>query len=89
MNHPAVYAKAIMAGVVALTGTAATAAADGAITYGEWWGIAAATAVAVATVYGVPNKDPNLEAQDESVQPPEVAHIYRHAAGEDDGPDVR
>ena len=77
IHHPAVYAKAIVAAVVAFTGTAATAAADGAITYGEWWGIAAATAVALATVYGIPNRDPRVEAQDQSVQPPDVEGIHK------------
>lgn len=57
--------KAVIAGVVALTGSLAVAAVDNAITLGEALVALATTAAAVGAVYGVTNKpvddggDPN------------------------------
>lgn len=61
--------KAIIAGVVALTGSLAVAAVDNAITLGEALVGLAATATAVGAVYGVTNKpvDPDVETPDEPI----------------------
>ena len=64
------FNKAIVAMLVAFFGAGATAAVDEKISYAEWWIIASATVTALGAVYGVPNKDPKGERQDESVQPP-------------------
>lgn len=50
------YAKAIIAGVVSLTGSLAVAGVDNAITLGEALVAIAAAAAAVGAVYGVSNK---------------------------------
>ena len=50
--------KAIVAALVAFTGSAATAAVDDRISSGEWWVIAAATAAALGGVWAVPNAEP-------------------------------
>lgn len=49
------YAKAIIGGVVSLTGSLAVAAVDNAITLGEIMAAVAAAAAAVGAVYGVSN----------------------------------
>lgn len=51
-------AKAVLGGVVAAVSTAAVAASDGAISSGEWWGVAAAGVVALGSVYGIKNTGP-------------------------------
>jgi hypothetical protein len=50
------YAKAAVAGGVALCGALGTALADGHVTLVEGCGIVAATLVAVGAVWRVPNK---------------------------------
>jgi hypothetical protein len=70
MNHPATYAKGILAGLIAFVGAGATAAVDNGITYGEWWVMAGAGLAALGGTYGIPNRDPKVQAQDQSVQPP-------------------
>ena len=89
MHNPAVYAKAIIAALVAGAGAGATAAQSDGISSAEWWFIAFTALTALGTVYGAPNKDPNAEAQEQSVQPAEPDAIYRQTTGEDDGPGVR
>lgn len=49
-------AKAIIAGVTALSGTLTTALADAGITATEWVAIVAGTIIAAAAVYAVTNK---------------------------------
>ena len=51
-------AKAALAGAITGVSTGAALAADGQITSGEWWAIAAAALVAVGGVYGVRNTGP-------------------------------
>ena len=69
------YAKAVI-GFVApgavLIGSAVTDASDGGsvITGAEWVTALVACLVTAGAVYKVPNKDPQAEHQDESVQPP-------------------
>jgi hypothetical protein len=64
------YLKAIAAAVTAFGGSYATAyASDNVVTQAEWIGIAVATVVATAAVFGIPNKDPKGVHQQESVQP--------------------
>lgn len=55
MNRISPYAKAAVAGGVALFGALGTALADGHVTAPEGCGIAAATLVAVGAVWRVPN----------------------------------
>ncbi|MCF6376887.1 hypothetical protein L2K70_04665 [Nocardioides KLBMP 9356] len=75
MNKIAPYWKAVV-GFVApgavLIGSAVTEASAGAehITTGEWVTAVVACIVTSAAVYGTPNRDPEAEHQDESVQPP-------------------
>lgn len=69
MNSIAPYAKAIVGAAVAGLGAAGTALTDGVVSGQEWVAIASATLVALGVVFGVPNKDPEAEHQDESVQP--------------------
>lgn len=71
MNSIAPYAKAFVGAAVAGLGAAGTALTDGVISGQEWVAIASATIVALGVVFGVPNKDPEGEHQDESTQPPE------------------
>ena len=77
VQHPATYAKGLLAGAIAFVGAGATAAIDGGISQAEWWAMAAAGLVALGGVYGIPNRDPRVEAQDQSVQPPDVEGIYK------------
>lgn len=71
MSKFAPYLKAIVAAIVAGLGSAQQALDDNAITGSEWIGIASITLTGLAVVFAVPNKDPEAEHQDESVQPPE------------------
>lgn len=57
MNGPAKVAKAIAGGIVAGLGAIATAAADEAITTGEWWAVAATAAGVAYAVWQTPNAD--------------------------------
>lgn len=50
------YAKAILAGVVALVGGIAVGYTDDSLTKGEFWAAASAAVVALASVFGVPNQ---------------------------------
>ena len=54
--------KALAAAVGALAGAYGTAYADGAVTSGEWWGIAGATVLAGVVTYLAPkNAEPATE----------------------------
>ena len=55
LKEPPRYAKALMGAVLAGTGAAAVASADG-FTTGELWGIAATIVAAFCGVYGVRNR---------------------------------
>lgn len=52
------YAKAIVGALVAGLGVLGTALTDGQVTSVEWVGVASATLVALAAVWGVPNTQP-------------------------------
>jgi hypothetical protein len=64
------YAKAVTAAVVAGASFAIPVVDDG-LTTSEVLGIAVAALTAFGTVWGIPNKDPEGDHQDESVQPPD------------------
>lgn len=76
MNKLAPYYKALVAfvapGAVAI-GTAVTEGSQGgsSITSAEWISALVACVVTSAAVYGTPNRDPEGDHQDESVQPPQ------------------
>lgn len=70
MNTFAPYAKAIVGALTAGLGALGTALTDGDVSAQEWVAVASATLVALGVVFGVPNRDPHAEHQDESVQPP-------------------
>lgn len=77
MNKIAPYYKAVAGfGIPFLgsIGVALTAASDGgtSITAGEWVGAVVVGLISGGTVWGVPNKDPEIVHQDESVQPPQL-----------------
>lgn len=59
--------KAVIGGIVALTGSLAVAAVDNAITLGEALVALATTAAAVGAVYGVTNKPVDEATPDEPV----------------------
>lgn len=56
MNHLAPYAKAIVGGIVAGLGTAATALAENGISDVEWIGIVLAFIAGTGFVYAIPNR---------------------------------
>lgn len=62
------YAKAILAGVIALVGGIAVGYADDTLTKGEFWAAAAAAAVALGGVFQIPNQDGDL-GEDGTVAP--------------------
>ena len=71
MKKIAPYAKAIVAAIVAGLGSLYQAL-DGDpsnVTSQEWVAVAMTTLAGLAVVFGTPNKDPEAEHQDESVQP--------------------
>lgn len=75
MKKIAPYAKAITGAVVAGLGAVRVALNEDAlgrvqITAAEWTDIASVTLVASLVVWAIPNKDPDAEHQEESVQPP-------------------
>lgn len=76
MNKLAPYYKAVVAffapGAVVI-GSAVTDSSRGgeSITSGEWVTALVACVVTAAAVYGTPNRDPEGDHQDQSVQPPE------------------
>lgn len=68
------YAKAIVAALVAGLGSLYQALDNGNVAAQEWVAVALATLAALGAVYGVPNRDPEGERQDESVQPPDAGN---------------
>lgn len=70
MNKLAPYAKALIGALVAGLGSLQQALDDGYVTAQEGTGVAIAFLSGLALVWAVPNKDPNADHQDESVQPP-------------------
>lgn len=71
MNAVLPYLKALVAGLVAFTGAVATGYQSGdEMSQAEWWFAISTGLVALATVFGVPNKDPQGRRQQDSVQPP-------------------
>lgn len=74
MNKIAPYAKAIIGALVAALGAlgaALTPDASGlvSVSEGEWVAVISALLVGLLAVFATPNKDPEAEHQDESVQP--------------------
>jgi hypothetical protein len=69
MKKIAPYAKALIGAVVAGLASAQQALDDGVISSAEGVGIAAAVFAGLVLVFSVPNRDPEAEHQDESVQP--------------------
>ena len=69
MTKIAPYGKALTGAVVALLSYLQPAVDDG-LTSAEIIGAAVAFLTAGAVVWAIPNKDPQAEHQDESVQPP-------------------
>ena len=70
MNKITPYAKAIVAALIAFSGAVAVGYSDNAMTAAEWWFSGSTGLTALGVVFGVPNKDPRAQHQDESVQPP-------------------
>lgn len=64
------YAKALVGGGIAFAGAMAVGYADDVLTQGELWFSIGTGLGGLAGVFAVPNKDPEAEHQDESVQPP-------------------
>jgi hypothetical protein len=80
MNRIAPYAKALVAAVVAGLGSLYQALdGDQSITVQEWIAVAMTTLTALGVVFAIPNKDPEAEHQDESVQPPSRQRILGKA----------
>lgn len=78
MNTIAPYAKAIIGALVAALGAlgaALTPDASGlvSVSEGEWVAIVTALLVGLLAVFATPNRDPEAEHQDESVQPPSAS----------------
>lgn len=81
MKKIAPYAKAVVGFITpgaVLIGAAVTEASVGgsSITTSEWVTAAVACIVTGGAVYRTPNKDPEAEHQDESVQPPERRGLF-------------
>lgn len=75
MKNITPYLKAVVGFITpgaVLIGAAVTEASDGGsrITTAEWVTALVACIVTGSAVFGAPNKDPEAEHQDESVQPP-------------------
>lgn len=70
MTKIAPYAKAITGALIAGLASLQQALDDSAVSAQEWTGVAIATLSGLALVWAIPNKDPQAEHQDESVQPP-------------------
>lgn len=79
MNRIAPYGKAITGAIVACLSYLQPAIDDGLIA-SEALGAAIAFLTGLALVWAIPNKDPQAEHQDESVQPPDA-----HATGRGQG----
>lgn len=69
MNRIAPYGKAITGAVVACLSYLQPAIDDG-LTQSEGIGAAIAFLTGLAVVWAIPNRDPQAQHQDESVQPP-------------------
>lgn len=85
MSKIAPYAKAIIGALVAALGAlgaALTPDASGLVSVnpGEWVAVVSALLVGLLAVFAVPNKDPEAEHQDESVQPAPIVHPGDHDA---------
>lgn len=78
MKSLAPYFKAITAALVAGASAAIPLVDDG-LTVSEALGVAVAFLTALSVVYAVPNKDPEADHQDESVQPPDHRNILGKA----------
>lgn len=74
MNAVSPYFKAITAALVAGLTAILTGLDNDVLTKAEWVQAAIAFLVALSAVWAVPNKDPQAEHQDESVQPPTTGH---------------
>jgi hypothetical protein len=86
MTKIAPYAKALVAALVAGLGSLYQAL-DGdpsVVTSQEWVAVAMTTLAGLAAVFGMPNKDPQAEHQDESVQPPNLDGGYPDQAQDDE-----
>lgn len=75
------YGKAVMGAVITGLGAARLALTDDIITKGESIDITVATLTALLVVWAIPNKDPEGEHQDESVQPADDGLSYEEAGG--------
>lgn len=69
MTKFAPYAKAIIGALVAGLASLQQALDDGVLSAQEWTGVTIATLSGLALIWAIPNKDPEAEHQDESVQP--------------------
>ena len=72
MSRIAPYAKALIGALVAGLGSLQQALDDSLVTSQEGTGVAIAFLSGLALVWAIPNKDPEAEHQDESVQPPQL-----------------
>lgn len=70
------YAKAILAALIAGVGGIALGYADDTLSKGELWGAISLGLVAGGGVFGIPNRDPHAEHQDESIQPPTRPSLF-------------
>lgn len=76
------YGKAITGAVIAGLGAARLALSDDVITKAESIDIATVVLTALLVVWAIPNKDPEAEHQDESVQPADDGLTYAEAGGQ-------
>ena len=72
MTKLAPYGKAIIGAVVAGLNVLYQALDTGGVSGQEWVAVAIAFLTTGGVVFSIPNKDPEAEHQDESVQPPDV-----------------
>lgn len=76
MKNIAPYAKALTGALIAGLASLQQSLDNDAVSAQEWTGIAIATLSGLALVWAIPNKDPEGEHQDESVQPDDHGLIY-------------
>ena len=76
MNKIAPYAKALTGALIAGLASLQQSLDDSTVSAQEWTGIAIATLSGLALVWAIPNRDPEAEHQDESVQPPDGGLLY-------------
>lgn len=76
MKTIAPYAKAIVGALIAGLGSLQQSLDNDTVTAQEWTGVAIATLSGLALVWAIPNKDPDAEHQDESVQPPARRSLF-------------